>query len=200
MSAVELPTMDAEAARPVLVAFALAPDGGPAARREAIARAATAWRAANAEAAADDEDGLALVYASLHLRAFAGAGDPPARPASTAAVALGHRLLALHTAAPRPWPLMRIDTVDPEVRTGRPKLLLRPQAAWGTLRVDGETLIAGIPPAAWRHDVGGEPLLAWAIARAKGDAGTFDKDAFIARLAGLCRIAVDTVALVRAAG
>jgi hypothetical protein len=200
VSTLELSAYSTESARPVLVAFALEPAGSPAACRDAIARAVAAWRVASgASDAVHGEDGLALVYGDLHVRACAAAGKPstPASPGATAA--LGHRLLALHASVPRPWPIMRIDMIDPDFSARRPKLLMRPQPAWGTLRVDGETLVTGIPPVAWQHDICGEPLLAWTIARAKADAETFAKDAFIGRLAGLCRIAVETVALVRAA-
>ncbi|WP_210324561.1 type ISP restriction/modification enzyme [Chelatococcus reniformis] len=150
-----------------------------------------------ASGTANGEDGLARVYADLHLRACAAAGNQPDPASPGATIALGHRLLALHASVPRPWPIMRIDMIDPDFSARRPKLLLRPQPAWGTLRVDGETLIGGIPSVAWQHDVGGEPLLAWAIARAKAEAEAFAKDAFIDHLARLCRIAVETVAVVR---
>lgn len=123
----------------------------------------------------------------------------------------GAALLSLHgnaifgSAVP-PWPVVRVDmdAAGAGVRGGIPRLLLRPQKAYGTIRIDALTTLCNIPPDIWEHTVGEDAVMelelaTWRVrARRDGQDIAVDKDALTRRIAWLCRINLETVRLLRA--
>ncbi|MGV2981608.1 hypothetical protein ACERNI_15575 [Camelimonas sp. ID_303_24] len=190
----------ARLAREALTAFAgagLQPEERPA----AIARAV--------RAAAGDQVDLAAAYGALHrlaavLDGLGSAADLHAAIVHRAdgARETGARLLELHGGAMPPWPVLRVDmdAAGAGMR-GAPRLLLRPQKAFGTIRVDALTTLCNVPPAIWEHAVGEDAVmeLEFAAWRAKATAGgqdaAIDKDALTRRIAWLCRVSLETVRL-----
>lgn len=115
------------------------------------------------------EDIFAYVYAALH--------DPVYR--ETYAVELlqefprlpfhddfgewariGQALLDLHIGfeEAEPWALERVDGAG---RPGKPKL--RADKAKGSITLDGQTTLAGVPPQAWDYVLGSRPALEWVL-------------------------------------
>ncbi|MFC0284792.1 hypothetical protein ACFFJB_14490 [Camelimonas abortus] len=186
-------------ARAALTAFAargLAPQQRPDVIRRALA--------ATSPLAAEDPAG---VYGALHalagaLDALRDMEDLHAAIASRAERLrdAGARLLALHGGEPRPWPVVRVD-MDPAVAglRGAPRLLLRPQRDYGVIRLDAVVTLCNVPPAAWRHAVGGTALLDMEFAGWKAEAAAAGSDAAVdrrevtRRIAWLCRVGVETV-------
>jgi len=202
MTAPAIPTDIAPArlAREALVAFA-SPALQPGERPAAIARAV--------RAAAGDSIDLAAAYGALH--GLAGVLDG-LRTADDLQAAIGHRaedaretgarLLELHGGASAPWPVLRVDmdAAGAGMR-GVPRLLLRPQKAFGTIRIDALTTLCNVPPDVWEHTVGEDAVMelefaAWrARATANGQDIAIDKEALTRRIAWLCRVSQQTVRL-----
>nr|MCE2738248.1 N-6 DNA methylase [Rhodobacter sp.] len=67
----------------------------------------------------------------------------------------GQRLLDLHIGyeVVAPWPLTRRDTPDERARSAglAPKVILKSDPAAGTVTLDSETVLSGIPAAAWDY-------------------------------------------------
>ena len=74
---------------------------------------------------------------------------------------MGHELLDLHLgfATAEPYPLERRDKDG--VKAGR--ALLRANPAQGTITLDSQTTLAGIPDAAWRYRLGPRSALEWIL-------------------------------------
>jgi predicted helicase len=79
----------------------------------------------------------------------------------------GERLMALHTGyeTQEPFALTRTDTPDAKVRaTGMsPKAILRPDPASGSIALDSETTLRGIPPEAWTYKLGNRCAIDWVL-------------------------------------
>jgi predicted helicase len=79
----------------------------------------------------------------------------------------GERLIALHIGYERvePWPLVRIDAPDEKSDKTRltPKTVLKPEKAAGSIRIDSETELTGIPPEAWNYKLGNRSALEWIL-------------------------------------
>jgi len=190
----------AQLAREALTAFA-APDLLPEERPAAIERAVRAAAGASVD--------LAAAYGALHGLAAVLDG---LRDAADLQAAIAHRadgaretgalLLDLHGGATPPWPVLRVDmdAAGAGMR-GAPRLLLRPQKPFGTIRVDALTTLCNVPPAIWGHAVGEDAVMelefaAWrARATADGQDAAIDKEALTRRIAWLCRVSIETVRL-----
>jgi predicted helicase len=81
--------------------------------------------------------------------------------------AWGEALMALHIGYEQvaPFPLIRTDTPDAKVRTAglQPKALLRSDAAAGSITLDSETTLRGIPPEAWTYKLGNRCAIDWVL-------------------------------------
>ncbi len=79
----------------------------------------------------------------------------------------GERLMALHIdyETQEPFALTRTDTPDAKVRaTGMsPKAILRPDPASGSIVLDSETMLRGIPPEAWTYKLGNRCAIDWVL-------------------------------------
>lgn len=79
----------------------------------------------------------------------------------------GQQLMALHIGyeAVYPWPLTRTDTPDTKARSAgvAPKTMLKSDKAAGTITLDSETVLSGIPPEAWRYVLGNRSALDWIL-------------------------------------
>jgi predicted helicase len=78
--------------------------------------------------------------------------------------AWGERLMALHIGyeTVEPWPLQRHDIPDEKARAAgvAPKCVLKSDGA-GAIRIDSETSLSGIPPAAFAYRLGNRSGLDW---------------------------------------
>jgi predicted helicase len=81
--------------------------------------------------------------------------------------AWGEALMALHIGYEQvaPFPLMRTDTPDAKVRAAglQPKALLRSDAAAGSITLDSETTLRGVPPEAWTYKLGNRCAIDWVL-------------------------------------
>ena len=81
--------------------------------------------------------------------------------------AWGEALMALHIGYEQvaPFPLMRTDTPDAKVRAAglQPKALLRSDAAAGSIALDSETTLRGIPQEAWTYKLGNRCAIDWVL-------------------------------------
>jgi predicted helicase len=81
--------------------------------------------------------------------------------------AWGEALTRLHLgyAASAPWPLQRTDTPDQKARKARltPKVILKANEDAGTIQLDSETTIAGVPATAWTYRLGNRSALEWIL-------------------------------------
>lgn len=79
----------------------------------------------------------------------------------------GEALMALHIdyAAVAPWPLDRVDVFDEKSSKAgvSPKTLLRANKDIGSIQLDTETQLTGVPVAAWNYQLGGRSALEWVI-------------------------------------
>jgi predicted helicase len=70
----------------------------------------------------------------------------------------GEELMALHVGYQtiEPWPLKRIDALDEKSRKAglAPKVLLRADKDAGSIQLDSETLLTGVPAEAWMYKLG----------------------------------------------
>jgi predicted helicase len=81
--------------------------------------------------------------------------------------AWGEQLMALHIGyeAVEPFALSRTDQPDAKARAAglQPKALLRADAAAGSITLDTETTLRGIPPAAWTYKLGNRCAIDWVL-------------------------------------
>lgn len=79
----------------------------------------------------------------------------------------GARLMELHIGyeTVKPWPLTRTDIPDPKATAAglRPKPILKADRAAGTITLDSETQLAGIPATAWDCRLGNPSGLDWVL-------------------------------------
>ena len=79
----------------------------------------------------------------------------------------GERLMALHTGyeGVEPWPVTRTDTPDEARRAiGKaPAPKLKADPATGTIIIDSETTLTGLPPRAWDYRLGNRSGLDWVL-------------------------------------
>lgn len=127
----------------------------------------------------------------------------------------GARLMALHVGyeAVEPWPLVRTDRPDARARDAglAPRPILRSDPTNGTLTLDSETVLGGVPEAAWAYRLGNRTALDWVLdqrkerrpkdptIRERFDTYRFadHKERVIDLLARVTRVAVETVGIVR---
>lgn len=83
----------------------------------------------------------------------------------------GRRLMDLHIGyeAVTPWPLTRADTEDKKARAAGqpPAVKLKADKEAGTITLDTETVLSGIPPVAWTYRLGNRSGLEWVLDQAK---------------------------------
>ena len=79
----------------------------------------------------------------------------------------GQRLLDLHIGYEdvEPWPLKRVDTPDEEAREAglQPKAMLKADKDNGTIRLDSETVLSGLPQEAWDYKLGNRSGVEWVL-------------------------------------
>ena len=79
----------------------------------------------------------------------------------------GLRLLDLHIGyeAVTPWPLVRTDVEDTRAKAAglSPKPALKADKAAGTITLDTETILSGIPPECWDYKLGNRCGLEWVL-------------------------------------
>jgi predicted helicase len=79
----------------------------------------------------------------------------------------GQQLMALHIGyeSVTPWPLKRTDTRDTKARSAgvAPKTMLKSDKAAGTITLDSETTLSGIPAEAWGYVLGNRSALDWIL-------------------------------------
>ena len=126
--------------------------------------------------------------------------------------AWGEALMAMHIGYEEvePWPVERIDTLDPKRAEGtHPKPVLKSHPDKGLVVVDADTQITGIPPEAWDYRLGNRSAIDWVLdqhkektprdptIREKFNTYRFAdyKESMIALLARVVRVSVDTVAI-----
>ncbi|MES2687944.1 MAG: type ISP restriction/modification enzyme [Pseudomonadota bacterium] len=82
-------------------------------------------------------------------------------------VAWGEMLMKLHIGYEEiePFPLTRIDLPDEKVRAAglSPKAILRADPAAGSIALDSETTLRGIPPEAWTYKLGNRNAIVWVL-------------------------------------
>ena len=128
----------------------------------------------------------------------------------------GEALMALHIGYEQvePFPLTRTDTPDAKVRAAglQPKALLRADPASGSIAIDTETTLRGIPPEAWAYKLGNRCAIDWVLdqykekkpkdptIREKFDTYRFAdyKEKVIDLLMRVTTVSVETVKLVQA--
>lgn len=64
-----------------------------------------------------------------------------------------------------PFALARTDTPDEKVRAAdlHPKAMLRADTASGSIMLDSETTLRGIPPEAWAYRLGNRSAIEWVL-------------------------------------
>ena len=140
----------------------------------------------------------------------------PFYPDFSAWAAWGEALMAMHIGYEQvePWPIERNDTPNPRRAEGtNPKPILKsvpdqgPET--GSVRVDEDTQITGIPAAAWTYRLGNRSAIDWVLdqhkektprdltIREKFNTYRFAdyKESMIALLAKVVRVSMDTVAI-----
>lgn len=79
----------------------------------------------------------------------------------------GEQLTQLHIGfgAVKPWPLKRIDSADEKSRKAElgPTVLLRANKEAGTVQLDSETQLTGIPPEVWSYRLANRSALEWIL-------------------------------------
>jgi predicted helicase len=79
----------------------------------------------------------------------------------------GEKLAALYVGYEfaDPWPLKRIDAPDKKSRKAglAPKSLLRADKDAGSMQLDSETRLVGVPPEAWSYRLGRRSALEWVL-------------------------------------
>jgi predicted helicase len=130
--------------------------------------------------------------------------------------AWGEALMGLHIGYEQvePFALIRTDTPDDKVRVSGlpPKAVLRSDPAAGTITLDSETVLRGIPPEAWTYKLGNRCAIDWVLdqykekkpkdptIRAKFDTYRFAdyKDKVVDLLMRVTAVSVKTVHITRA--
>jgi predicted helicase len=128
----------------------------------------------------------------------------------------GKRLMELHIGyeTVEPWPLDRLDMPDEKARTAgvTPKPMLKADRDNGTIRLDTETQLSGIPPEAWAYRLGNRSGLDWILdqyrektpkdptIREKFNTYRFAdyKEKVVDLIARVARVSVETVAITEA--
>ncbi|WP_246206558.1 type ISP restriction/modification enzyme [Propylenella binzhouense] len=128
----------------------------------------------------------------------------------------GERLMELHIGyeSVEPWPLERLDTPDEKARAAgvAPKALLKADKENGTIRLDTETQLSGVPKEAWDYRLGNRSGLEWILdqyrektpkdptIREKFNTYRFAdyKEKVIDLLMRVTRVSVETMAIVEA--
>jgi predicted helicase len=81
--------------------------------------------------------------------------------------AWGEALMTLHIGYENvvPFPLTRTDTPDEKVRAAgmSPKAMLRADPAAGSIAIDSETTLRGVPAEAWTYRLGNRSALEWVL-------------------------------------
>ena len=81
--------------------------------------------------------------------------------------AWGERLMALHIGyeTVEPWPLSRVDVLDQHSREAglAPRTILRADKTAGSILLDSETHLRGIPKEAWDYRLGNRSALEWVL-------------------------------------
>jgi predicted helicase len=80
----------------------------------------------------------------------------------------GERLMALHIGYESVEPLAKLkcsDTPDAKARAAgqSPKPALKADKTAGTITLDSETTLAGVPPEAWRYQLGNRCAIEWVL-------------------------------------
>ncbi len=79
----------------------------------------------------------------------------------------GEKLMTLHIGyeTVESWPLERIDAPEEKSRKGGlpPKAMLRANKDSGSIQLDSETQLAGVPPQAWTYRLGNRSALEWIL-------------------------------------
>jgi predicted helicase len=82
-------------------------------------------------------------------------------------VAWGEQLMALHIGyeAVEPFALTRVDEPDARARAAgqHPKALLKSDPAAGSITLDTETTLRGVPPEAWAYKLGNRCAIDWVL-------------------------------------
>jgi predicted helicase len=130
--------------------------------------------------------------------------------------AWGETLMGLHIGyeAVAPFALKRIDITDEKARAAgqAPKAMLRADANAGTITLDSETSLTGVPPEAWTYKLGNRCALEWILdqykekkpkdptIRAKFDTYRFAdyKEKVVDLLMRVTTVSVETVAITEA--
>lgn len=128
----------------------------------------------------------------------------------------GEKLMALHIGfeTVEPWPIQRLDTPDEGARKAgvAPKPMLKSLPEEGTIRLDSETSLTGIPPKAFDYRLGNRSGLDWILdqhkektpkdptIREKFNSYRFAdyKDMVVDLIARVTRVSVETVAITQA--
>lgn len=128
----------------------------------------------------------------------------------------GARLMDLHIGYETvdPWPLKRHDVPDARARAAgqSPKVILKSDAAAGTITLDSETRLTGLPAVAWTYRLGNRSGLDWVLdqhkektpkdptIRARFNTYRFKdhKERVIDLLARVARVSVETMEIVEA--
>ncbi|MBL8287423.1 MAG: N-6 DNA methylase [Rubrivivax sp.] len=133
----------------------------------------------------------------------------------------GEALMKLHIGYENvePWKLVRADTPDTKARAAKqsPKCVLKSEPAAapgkpGRIVIDSETVLAGVPAAAWSYRLGNRTAIDWVLdqhkekkpkdptVRERFDTYRFadHKERVIDLLARVVRVSVETVAVVEA--
>ena len=128
----------------------------------------------------------------------------------------GAALMALHIGyeSQKPWELIRRDVADEKARAVKqsPKPMLRSDPATGTVTIDSETTLSGIPPEAWNYVLGSRSAIDWVLdqhkektpkdptIRAKFDTYRLadHKETLVTLLGQVVRVSVETMRTVEA--
>ena len=111
-----------------------------------------------------------------------------------------------------PWPLNRIETPAKRAEGTRPKPVLKSHADLGSVVVDADTQLTGIPAEAWTYRLGNRSAIDWVLDQHKEKkprdptiAAKFNtyrlaeyKESMIDLLAKVVRVSVETVAITEA--
>jgi predicted helicase len=126
----------------------------------------------------------------------------------------GQRLLDLHIGyeGVEPWPVTRRDTPDDRARAAglAPRVILKSDPTAGMVTLDSETVLSGIPAAAWDYRLGNRSAIDWVLEqhrektpkdptiRAKFNTYRFadHKERVAGLLARVVRVSVETMEIV----
>ena len=125
--------------------------------------------------------------------------------------AWGEALMALHIGyeAVAPWPVERVETPARRAEGTHPKPVLKSLPEQGSVTIDADTQITGIPLEAWTYRLGNRSAIDWVLDQHKEKkprdptiAAKFNtyrfadyKESMIELLARVVRVSVETVAI-----